>query len=247
MSEKKTPKAEQTDEAAPEKGGEAETAGAAPEKAAPEPAAEGEVEALAAEAAELKDRLLRTAAELENLRKRAEREKQDAARYAITAFARDLLSVSDNLARALTSLGEDERAGASEAIRNMITGVEMTERELLNVFAKHDIRRIEPKGEKFDPNLHQAMFEVENKDLAAGTVVEVVQSGYVIGDRVLRPAMVGVSRGGAKAQPEPEAEAAKEPSATEAKPGKAETAESSEKAGDKPKGAGMGRKIDTSA
>lgn len=144
-----------------------------------------------AEIAELKDRLLRSMAEVENIRKRAERDRQDAAKYGIASFARDLLSVADNLRRALDSLPEAEQ---DEKVRTFVEGVEMTERELLKVFEKSGIRRLDPLGEKFDHNFHEAMFEVPSADQPAGTVVQVIQPGYVIHDRLLRAARVGVSR-----------------------------------------------------
>lgn len=178
-------------------------AGAAPEdaeKSAWEKGPEAQIEELATEAADLKDRLLRTMAELENVRRRAEREREEARKYAVTSFARDMLAVGDNMQRAVQSLGEDARAGADDTLKSLIEGVEMTEREMLNVFERHGIAKVEPKGEKFDPNFHQAMFEVENPDVAAGSVIEVVAPGYTIGDRVLRPAMVGVAKGGPKAE-----------------------------------------------
>ena len=184
--------------------GSAETGGDA-EKEAWEKGPDAQIEALATEAADLKDRLLRTMAEMENMRRRAERDREEAKKYAVTAFARDMLAVGDNMTRAIQSLGEDARAGADETVKTLIEGVEMTEREMVNVFERHGISRIDPKGERFDPNFHQAMFEVENADVAAGTVMEVVASGYTIGERVLRPAMVGVSKGGPKAAPKAEA------------------------------------------
>jgi molecular chaperone GrpE len=156
------------------------------------------VEALKAEAAELRDRLLRTAAEMENLRKRAEREARDAGQYAITQFARDLLGVGDNMRRAIDAVGADARSAADQAMIGLLDGIEMTERELLKTLARHGVRQIEPQGERFDPNLHQAMFEVPDSSVPSGTVVQVVQPGYTIGERCLRPAMVGVSKGGPK-------------------------------------------------
>jgi len=146
------------------------------------------------EAGQLKDQLLRTLAEMDNLRKRAERERAEATLYAATNFARDILTVSDNLSRALDMAHADALKGASEPIRNLIAGVEVTNRELLNVFERHGIKRIDPKGEKFDPHFHQAVFEVPTDDEPPGTVVQVLQAGFSIGDRVLRPAMVGVAR-----------------------------------------------------
>jgi molecular chaperone GrpE len=149
---------------------------------------------LAAENAKLKDQLLRALAELENVRKRAEREKEQTRKFGIADFARDLLSVSDNLRRALDAAPQD-RDQIDEAFSNLITGVEMTEKELLTAFEKHGIRKVDPLGEVFDYNFHQAMFEVESVDHGAGTVMQVLQAGYAIGDRLLRPAMVGVSKG----------------------------------------------------
>lgn len=147
-----------------------------------------------AEAAEYKDRTLRALAEVENIRRRGEREREDALKYATTNFARDLVSSADNLRRALASVPEAEVK--DEVTKNLLTGVAATERELLAAFEKHGIRRIDPKGEKFDHNFHQAIFEVENTGQPAGTIVEVLQSGYVLNDRLLRPAMVGVAKGG---------------------------------------------------
>lgn len=143
-----------------------------------------------------KEKFLRAMADLENLRRRAEREKAQASQYAITGFARDMLAVADNFARALASMPQESRAAAEETVRNLIAGIEMTEREMHRVFERHGIRMFDPVGERFDPNLHQAMFEVEDPQSASGTVVQVMQTGYMIGDRVLRPALVGVSKGG---------------------------------------------------
>ncbi len=164
------------------------------------------LERLRAENDELNDKLLRAAAEMQNIRKRSERERQEAGQYAATAFARDIISVADNLARALQSMGEEARANADEATKNLVDGIEMTERELLNVFQRHGITRIDPMGERFDPNMHEAMFEAENPDMPAGTVMSVAQCGYKIAERVLRPAMVGVSKGGPKVPPEAKTE-----------------------------------------
>lgn len=181
---------------------------------APGAEADERVAALEAEVANARDQLLRTLAEMENLRRRTEREIADTRAYAATAFARDVLSVSDNLARALAALPQEAREGADAAVRALFEGVEMTERELQRVLEKHGVRRIEPEGERFDPNFHQAMFEVPNPDVPAGTVVQVVQAGYKIGDRVLRPAMVGVARGGPKPAPAAENSNAAEAGAT---------------------------------
>jgi molecular chaperone GrpE len=154
---------------------------------------------LEAERAELKDKRLRTLAEIENLRRRTEREVADARAYAVTNFARDMLNVADNVRRAIESLPAEARQGADGALQGLIEGIELTERDLLKTLERHGVRKLEPQGQKFDPNLHQAMFEVPNAEVPNGTVVQVVQSGYVIGDRVLRPALVGVSKGGPKA------------------------------------------------
>ena len=153
-----------------------------------------ELAALKEEAASLKDRLLRTAADMENLRKRAEREKAEATLYAATNFARDLLSVTDNMGRALAAVTPEHRAAADEITRNLLAGVEMTERELLNVFQRHCIRKVDTVGQKFDPNLHQALFEVPTAEHPPGIVVQEMQSGFAIGERCLRPAMVGVAK-----------------------------------------------------
>lgn len=145
-----------------------------------------------AELAELKDRLLRTAAETENVRRRLEREKQDATAYAVTGFARDLLGVVDNLRRALDAIPDDARQN-DEAVKTIITGVEMTEREMLNTLQRHGVTRIEAKGQKLDPNRHQAMIEIEN-DAEPGTIIQEMQAGYMLKDRLLRPALVGVAK-----------------------------------------------------
>jgi molecular chaperone GrpE len=158
-----------------------------------------DLDALLAENAEMRDRLLRTMADMENLRRRTEREKSDTARYAISNFARDVLTVGDNLKRTIEHVPA-EAAADDPALKSFLEGVELTERELLNVLERHGVTRIEPLGQRFDPNCHQAMFEVENPDVPEGTVVDVMQQGYVIGDRCLRPALVAVSKGGAKAQ-----------------------------------------------
>jgi molecular chaperone GrpE len=153
-----------------------------------------EIVELKEEAGQLKEQLLRSLADLDNLRKRAEREKAEATLYAATNFARDILTVSDNLSRALDMAHADALKEAAEPIRNLIAGVEVTNREMLNVFERHGIRRIDPKGEKFDPHLHQAVFEVPTNEQPPGTVVQVLQAGFSIGDRILRPAMVAVAR-----------------------------------------------------
>ncbi|MFN0193487.1 MAG: nucleotide exchange factor GrpE [Aestuariivirga sp.] len=155
---------------------------------------DAEIAILKEEVAASKDRLLRFAAEAENTRKRMEREKAEATLYAATNFARDLLSVADNLGRALQALPEEERVRAGEIEKNLIAGVEVTERELLNVFQRHGIRKLETIGQKFDPNFHQAMFEVPTSERPPGTVMQELQSGYAVGERCLRPALVGVAK-----------------------------------------------------
>jgi molecular chaperone GrpE len=160
------------------------------------------VETLAKENAEHKDRLLRTLAEMENLRKRTEREVSDMRQYGIASFARDVLAVADNMERALDSLEAELRETANPAVKTLLEGVELTERELLKVLEKHGVKKFEPKkGEKFDPNLHQAMYELPDPSQPAGTVAQVVQPGYMIGERMLRPALVGVAKGGPKPAP----------------------------------------------
>src|ERR1700749_1916734 len=159
--------------------------------------------ALDREPAEMKARLLRTLAEMENLRKRTEREVTDARLYGVASFARDLLGVADNMRRALDAVSPELRASAEAGVKALIDGVELTERELLKALEKNGVRQFSPRGEKFDPNVHQAMFEVPNPAVPAGSVVEVVAPGYMIGERVLRPAMVGVSKGGPKPAPVP--------------------------------------------
>jgi molecular chaperone GrpE len=168
------------------------------ETATPEAASEQQDDRarLEAENAELKDRALRTLAEMENLRKRTEREVVDSRAYAVTAFARDLLTVADNLSRALGAVPPEE---TNAALKALAEGVELTGREFGSVLAKHGVTKIEPKpGDRFDPNLHQAMFEVPDPSRPSGMVVEVVQPGFAISGRLLRPAMVGVSKGGPK-------------------------------------------------
>lgn len=181
----------------------------------PEPPAELSAveEGLRRELDETKQNLLRALAEAENVRRRASRDVSDARQYAVTSFARDLLSVSDNFRRALEVVEGQASEDLPESVRGLVDGVRMTERELTAVFERHGIRTIEPVGEKFDPNKHQAMFEIENAEVASGTVLQVMQPGSMIGERVLRPAMVGVSKGG----PKPGAAPA-EPAAADAPP-----------------------------
>ncbi len=147
---------------------------------------------------ELKDRALRVAAEMENLRRRTARDVHDARTYAVANFARDMLSVSDNLRRAIDAIPAEAKAAGDAGFTALIEGVDLTERAMLTALERHGVKKLTPEGEKFDPNFHQAMFEVPNPDVPANTVVQVVQPGYSIGERVLRPAMVGVAKGGPK-------------------------------------------------
>ncbi len=155
----------------------------------------------AAVASELKDKLLRALAEMENLRRRTAREVTDAELRGIASFARDLLGVADNMRRALDTVTPELRDSAQPGVKALIEGVELTERELLKALEKNGVRQFNPQREKFDPNLHQAIFEVPDASVPAGSVVQVVQPGYMLADRVLRPALVGVSKGGPKAAP----------------------------------------------
>jgi molecular chaperone GrpE len=172
---------------------------AASDAEAPERDVHAVIDALNTENTQLKDKVLRTLAEMENLRRRTEKEVADARTYATTNFARDMLNVADNVRRALESVPADAAAAAEGALKALIEGIDLTERDLLKTLERHGIRKLDPKGEKFDPNLHQAMFEVPDPSVPNGTVRDVVQSGFVIGERVLRPALVGVAKGGAKA------------------------------------------------
>ena len=163
--------------------------------------ADGDYEAvvrLLKENEDLKDKALRAAAEMENLRRRTARDVQDARAYAIANFARDMLSVSDNRRRAIEAVTDEARAVGGAGLASLIEGVEVTERAMLSALERHGVKKLAPEGEKFDPNFHQAMFEVPNPGVPANTVVQVVQPGYSIGERVLRPAMVGVAKGGPK-------------------------------------------------
>lgn len=157
-------------------------------------AARADPEAAQAEISDLKNKLLRTLAEMENLRRRTEREMNDARQYAVANFAREMLTVGDNLKRAIDAVPPELRDGGDAALSALIEGVEVTEKGLQQALGKHGVKRTEAKGQKFDPAFHQAMFEVESADLAPGTVAEEIQQGYTIGERVLRPALVGVAR-----------------------------------------------------
>jgi len=164
----------------------------------PEP---GDPAVRARELGETKDRLLRTLAEMENLRRRTEREVADVRAYGISRFARDVLDIADNLQRALDAVPADARENADPGLKALIEGVELTEKGLHSALEKNGVKKFDPTGQKFDPNLHQAMYEVPNESVPSGTVLHVVQSGYMIGDRMLRPALVGVAKGGAKGAP----------------------------------------------
>jgi molecular chaperone GrpE len=182
-----------------------ENAGAEPDSAANSiPTEETKVaelvETLARESAEYKDKLLRTLADMENLRGRTERELADSRQYSIQSFARDILAVADNMDRGLQALDTELRETANAGVKALLDGVELTERELLKVLEKHGVRKFEPQqGERFDPNLHQAMYEISDPSQPTGSVAQVVQAGYMIGERMLRPALVAVSKGGPKA------------------------------------------------
>ena len=152
------------------------------------------LDALRAENADLKDRVLRAMADAENTRRIAAREKQDASQYAVTKFARDVLAVADNFERALASLSPEALADVDPKVKSVIEGIEATERQLLQTLERHGVKAVETDGAKFDPNLHQAIAEVPGNGKPAGTIVDVMQTGYVIGDRLLRPAMVTVAK-----------------------------------------------------
>ena len=179
------------------------------QEAAAEPAPRDPADVIVAlneENTELKNKAMSLLADMENLRRRTEREVKDARQYAVANFARDMLSVSDNLSRALQALPDDVRESADETLKTLLEGVEMTDRDLQNQLSKNGVVQLSPEGEKFDPNFHQAMFEVPNTEIPNGTVVQVVQAGYQIGERVLRPAMVGISKGGPKVAAAPAVE-----------------------------------------
>ena len=179
----------------------AQSEGEAAPAAAPELVPAEQVTAALEAAADFKDRLLRTLAEMENLRKRTEREVADARVYGVAGFARDVLAVADNMHRALGTIEAELREHADGKMTALIEGVELTERELMKVLEKHGVKKFSPEGEKFDPNVHQAMYEVETTELPPGHVAQVIQAGYMLGDRVLRPALVAVVKAAPKAAP----------------------------------------------
>ncbi len=199
-----------------------DTANDAAEETAPEAAAEPAEEVsdaeraarLEGEVAELHDQLLRTLAEAENQRRRGQREREEAVRYAAAPMLRDLLAVADNLQRALESV-PGEVAEEDGALKVLLEGVQMTERELQSVFERHGIVKLEPMGERLDPHRHEAMFEVPEPNQPSGTIVQILEPGYLLHDRLLRAARVGVAKGGPAAKPAPEADADDEPEATE--------------------------------
>jgi molecular chaperone GrpE len=168
--------------------------------AAPEMVPAEQVTAALEAAAEFKDKLLRTLAEMENLRKRTEREIADARVYGVTGFARDIVAAADNMHRALGTVGPEEREAADAKVKALIEGVELTERDLLKALEKNGVKKFTPEGEKFDPNVHQAMYEVQDSEVPPGYVAQVIQAGYMIGERVLRPALVGVSKAMSKSK-----------------------------------------------
>jgi molecular chaperone GrpE len=194
----------------------ASPAGAKPESpwwenpdAPPPPDATEEIQRLELEKSDLTDRLIRLAAEMDNLRKRTERELSDARKYSVAKFAGDMLVVGDNLRRALAAVPADRLESGDEILKGLSEGVQVTEREMERLLEKNGVKRVTAIGERFDPHRHQAMYEVPDPSKPAGTVVEVVQEGYQIGDRVLRAALVGISKGG----PQP---AAREPASVTA-------------------------------
>lgn len=178
-----------------------------------EAAPEGETDAAAriaeleAEVAAMKDQALRAMAEAQNVRRRAEKETADASKYAIASFAREMIVVADNLRRALDAIDTDVRK-ADEAVENLAVGVEMTEKEMLSAFERAGIQQIDALEKRFDHNFHEALFEIPDESKPAGTVMQVIETGYVLKDRLLRPAKVGVSKGGPKEAPAPAEEAA---------------------------------------
>ncbi len=183
---------DETNHAAHQDAGQGDTSGA------PDPFAV--LEALNAENASLKDRALRQLAEMENLRRRTEREIADAKLYGVTNFARDMLTFADNLRRAIASVPAPAREAADPALKAFVEGMELTERDFLSRLVRYGVKKIEAQGQKFDPNMHEALFEVPDPGVPNGTVAQVVEDGYAIGERCLRPATVGVARGGPKAE-----------------------------------------------
>ncbi len=172
------------------------TDAAAPDNVEPHPAVV--IEKLNAENVELKDRVLRTLADMENLRRRTEKEVADAKSYGVTNIARDMIAFADNLRRAIESVPAEARE-AEANLKTLVEGLELTERDFISRLARHGVKKLEPQGQKFDPNMHEALFEIPDPSVPNRTVMQVVESGYSIGERCLRPAKVGVARGGPKA------------------------------------------------
>lgn len=159
------------------------------------------IAALNAELKDMKDRYLRAVAETENIRKRSERERIEAGQFSIQRFAKDLLEVSDNFRRALDTLPADARKGLAPQVANLLVGIEATESQMLSVFERHQLKRLNPKGEKFDPHLHQAIAEAPHAEVPEGHVSDVAQMGFTLAGRLIRPAMVVVSKGSVGATP----------------------------------------------
>lgn len=175
------------------------TAEGAPQASMEAPDPFTELENLYAENNGLKEKVLRTLAEMENLRRRTEKEAADAKIYGVTAFARDMLPFADNLRRAIESVPAEVRDGAAGPLKSIIEGIDLTERDFLSRLARHGVKKLDPRGQKFDPNMHEALFEVPDANVPQGTIVQVVEAGYAIGERVLRPAKVGIAKGGPRA------------------------------------------------
>jgi molecular chaperone GrpE len=183
----------------PEDGFSAESAAPVTESAEGEPDPFKVLQNLQQENADLKDKLLRSLADIENMRRRTDREVADAKIYGVSSFARDMLPFADNLRRAVENVPSELRERGEASVKSLIEGIELTERDFLSRLTRHGVKKLEPLGAKFDPNLHEALYEVPDETKPNGTVVQVMEEGYAIGDRVLRPAKVGVSRGGPKA------------------------------------------------
>lgn len=167
----------------------------APEQPAAIGAADPRIAELEAKLKDTTDKALRALAEADNTRKRAERDRQDTAKFAVSSFARDLLTVADNLRRALQAITPEQQA-ENEALKNIFTGVEATERELIRALEKNGVKKLEPMDQKFNPNLHEVMFEADMPGKAPGTIIQILEPGYTIHERILRPARVGVAKGG---------------------------------------------------
>lgn len=187
---------EKTHDAANAAADQTETGASAAENVEPHPSVV--IEKLNAENVEMKDRVLRTLAEMENLRRRTEKEVSDAKTYGVANIARDMIAFADNLRRAIESVPAAAREAEGD-LRTLVEGLELTERDFQSRLARYGVKKLEPQGQKFDPNMHEALFEIPDPSVPNGTVMQVVESGYSIGDRCLRPAKVGVARGGPKA------------------------------------------------